>query len=121
MIILLKLLVGGYDVVEHLGNSFYVLMVLIVFDIILGVLVAGKERKINSSINLDGLLRKLGLIIAVGFLAVLDIFFQVEGVLIKTGVALLVAYESMSIIEHFMRLGINLKFIEKYFKRSETK
>src|SRR5690625_855022 len=112
---MLDLFINGYDIIEELGVSFYAVLFLIVFDIVTGILVAAKERKVNSSINREGLLRKLGELLAVVFITFVDVYLNANGVITHTGVTLLVIYEVMSVVENFSRLGIDLTYITKYF------
>jgi|SRR5690625_2602311 len=118
---MLDLLLNGYDIIEELGVSFYAVLFLIVFDVITGLLVAGKERKLNSSINREGLLRKLGELLAVVFVTFVDVYLNANGVITHTGVALLVIYEVMSVVENFSRLGIDLTYITQFFDDEKVK
>lgn len=54
------------------NTSFKLLLIFIVFDIIFGILRAIKERKINSTIGIDGMIRKVGMIISTIFLFLVD-------------------------------------------------
>ena len=54
------------------NNSFKLLIIFVEFDTIFGILRAIKERKINSSIGIEGLIRKAGMIISSVFLYVID-------------------------------------------------
>ena len=49
-----------------------VLNVVIVLDLILGILRAIREKSINSCIGIDGMIRKVGMIIVVVFLTLID-------------------------------------------------
>lgn len=118
---MLELFLHGYDITKELGVSFYAVLFLIVFDVVTGVLVAGKERKVNSSINREGLLRKLGELLAVVFVTFVDVYLNANGVITQMGVSLLVVYEVMSIVENFSRLGIDMTFVTKYFDDDKVK
>ena len=118
---MLELFLHGYDITKELGVSFYAVLFLIVFDVVTGVLVAGKERKVNSSINREGLLRKLGELLAVVFVTFVDVYLNTNGVITQMGVSLLVVYEVMSIVENFSRLGIDMTFVTKYFDDDKVK
>ena len=63
-----------YNFLESLinNNGIRVLIVVIVLDTIFGVLRAIKERNINSCIGIDGIIRKVGMLIAIFFLALID-------------------------------------------------
>jgi len=111
----------GIDINNFIGNLFYILLGFIIFDIITGLLRAGKDRKLNSSINFDGLIRKAGEIVAVVFLTFVDIYFNTDGTITKTGVGFLIIYEGISIVENFKQIGVNLHFIMKYFDENKYK
>src|SRR5699024_5939855 len=101
----------GINIDDFMGNLFYVLMGFIVFDVVTGLLRAGKDRKLNSSINFDGLIRKAGELVGVVFLTFVDLYFNTDGSITKTGVGFLIIYEVISILENFKQIGIDLKFI----------
>lgn len=54
------------------NTSFKLLLIFIVFDIIFGILRAIKEREFNSTIGIDGMIRKVGMIISTIFLFLVD-------------------------------------------------
>lgn len=108
-------LLYGIDIGQWVGKPFYALLIWILFDILTGLLRAGKDRKLNSSINFDGLIRKMGELLGVVFLTFVDIYLGTQGVITKTGVYALILYESISIIENFKQIGVDVKFIMKYF------
>lgn len=112
---MLELVFNGFDITRITGNVFYFILFLIVFDILTGILASAKERKINSSINFDGLIRKVGVMVGLVFVTVIDVYFQTNGLVTKIGAGLLVAYEGLSIIENLSRIGVNLNFLTKYF------
>jgi toxin secretion/phage lysis holin len=109
----------GFDITNIVGNIWYVVLGLIAFDIITGLLAAGAEKKINSSINFIGLIRKAGLLVALAFLIFVDAYMGSNGDVVKLGVGMIVVYEGMSIVENFSRIGINLKFLTKYFDKNK--
>ncbi len=113
-------LINGLDITAVVGNIWYLAVGFVVFDLVTGLLAAGAQRKINSSINFIGIIRKVGLFVALAFLVFLDAYFQAQGVLVKIGVGLIVTYEGLSIIENFSRIGIDLKFLTKYFDKSKV-
>lgn len=79
-----------------------------------------KEKELNSSINFIGLIKKVGLFVALAFFLFVDAFVNAQGNIVKIGVAMIVAYEGLSIIENFSRIGINIKFLTKYFDQSKV-
>lgn len=113
-------LATGIDITHVVGNIWYLVLAVVMFDLVTGLLAAGAERKINSSINFIGIIRKVGLFVALAFLVFMDAYFGANGYLIKLGVGMIVAYEGMSIIENFSRFGIDVKFLTKYFDKDKV-
>lgn len=60
------------------NTSMQILCVVIVLDLIFGVLRAIKERIINSSIGIDGMIRKTGMLITIIVLSVIDSLVHVD-------------------------------------------
>ena len=56
-----------------------ILCIVIVLDTIFGILRAIKERSVNSAIGIDGIIRKVGMLIAIFFLALIDIIINIIG------------------------------------------
>ena len=54
------------------NDGMKVLIVVIVLDLILGILRAIREKSINSCIGIDGMIRKVGMLIVIVFLTVID-------------------------------------------------
>lgn len=54
------------------------LIIFIVFDIIFGVLRALKEKKINSCIGIDGIIRKVGMILTIIICIVIDKMINID-------------------------------------------
>src|SRR5690606_41980241 len=113
-------LIHGLDITKVVGNIWYLAVGFVVFDLVTGLLAAGAQRKINSSINFIGIIRKVGLFVALAFLVFLEAYFQAQGVLVKIGLGHIVTYEGLSSIENFNRIGIALKFRTKYFEKSKV-
>ena len=112
--------ISGFDITAVVGNVWYVTLGFVGFDLLTGLLAAGAEKKINSSINFMGLFRKVGLFVALAFLSFVDAYVQANGYIIKLGVGMIVAYEGLSIIENFSRIGIDIKFLTKYFDKNKV-
>jgi toxin secretion/phage lysis holin len=55
-----------------------VLTLIIVFDVILGILRAIKEKHFNSTIGINGGIRKIAMIISIGFLSGCDTLFSIN-------------------------------------------
>lgn len=58
------------------NNGFKVLIIVIVLDLFLGILRAIKEKGLNSCIGIDGMIRKVGMLIVIIFLLVIDSIIQ---------------------------------------------
>lgn len=97
----------------------YFLLAFIGLDILTGLIRAGKDRVLNSSINFEGLVRKAGIVLGVVFLTLVDSYLGTEGVITTFGVGALVFYEILSVIENFKQIGINFEFIMKYFDKDK--
>lgn len=55
-----------------------VLIIVIVLDTIFGILRAIKEKSINSCIGIDGIIRKIGMLIAIFFLSMIDFIVNID-------------------------------------------
>ena len=68
------------------NDGMKVLIVVIVLDLILGILRAIREKSINSCIGIDGMIRKVGMLIVVVFLTIIDyiIHFDLIGFIPET-------------------------------------
>ena len=60
------------------NDTFKLLCVVIVMDLIFGILRALREKEINSSIGIDGMIRKIGMLIAIIFLCVIDYIVHID-------------------------------------------
>lgn len=109
-----------------------VLIVIIVLDTILGILRAIRERSINSAIGIDGIIRKVGMLISILFLSLVDYITSInligfipeslrdiigiEGVGISTLFNLLfIVFEFLSVLKNMVlcKLPILKKFQQK--------
>src|SRR5699024_11591971 len=102
-------------------DMFYILLCFVFFDVITGLLRACKDRKLNSSVNFDRLIRKARILLGVVFLTFIDIYLNTDGFIAKTGVGFLILYETISIIENFKQIGVDFDFIMKYFDKEKYK
>ena len=68
------------------NDGMKVLIVVIVLDLILGILRALRERTVNSCIGIDGMIRKVGMLVVVVFLTIIDyiIHFDLIGFIPET-------------------------------------
>ena len=105
------------------NKSIQILVIFIVLDVIFGFLRSIKERKTNSTIGIDGIIRKTGMMITIVVAIILDkianidlLFFfpeELKAVLtINTcGIAILfnslyIIFESLSILKNMRKCGI---------------
>lgn len=114
-------LLNGIEIEDFIGNAFYFLLAFIFIDILTGLLRAAKDRKLNSSINFEGLIRKFGELLGIVFATLLDIYLGTDGIVTKSGVGLLILYEVLSITENFKQIGVNFDWVMKYFDDEKYK
>ena len=60
------------------NDSMKVLIVVIVLDLILGILRAIREKSINSCVGIDGMIRKVGMLIVIVFLTMIDAIIHLD-------------------------------------------
>lgn len=60
------------------NDGMKVLIVVIVLDLILGILRALREKSINSCIGIDGMIRKVGMLIVIVFLTIIDTIIHLD-------------------------------------------
>lgn len=60
------------------NNIFKVLLVTILMDVIFGVLRAIREHKTNSAIGIDGIIRKVGMLVSIVCIAVIDYIVNIN-------------------------------------------
>jgi len=124
----------------YINNSseIKVLLILVILDSIFGCLRAIRERKFNSNIGIDGLIRKFGMIISVLFFVTIDLIMKINLIgfipeelrkiinfeffgISSMFIWLFIVYEGLSIIKNMIKckLPIPKKFqsyLEKIFK-----
>lgn len=96
-------------------NVWMLVLGFVVIDVVSGILKSIKERTIKSATSYKGLVKKVGLFVALAFLMLCDEFFETGGTLETLGVTLIVTTEAMSILENLNAIGISLPFVDKYF------
>ena len=110
-----------------------VLVIFIVLDVIFGILGSIKQKKTNSTIGIDGIIRKIGMLFSIAGCVILDkvveidlVFFlpeQVKSYFGSVGIASLFAiiyclFETLSIFKNMMRCKIPLpKKLKKYIEK----
>lgn len=69
-----------YEIVARLSASPLVklLILAVALDMLLGVLRAGRERKLNSTIGINGAIRKAGMLVCVAFFAAADLVMHIN-------------------------------------------
>lgn len=60
------------------NDGMKVLIVVIVLDLILGILRAIRKKSINSCIGIDGMIRKVGMLIVIVFLTIIDSIIHLD-------------------------------------------
>lgn len=119
-----------------------VLVIILVLDTIFGILRALRERKINSGIGIDGIIRKVGMLISIFFFFLVDLVLEINLIgfipedIRKTinfenfGVAtlfniLFIVFESLSVLKNMIRCKLPIpkklqKWLEKILKEFTT-
>lgn len=102
---------------------FKLLIYAVIMDTILGVLRAIKEHKFNSSVGIDGAIRKAAMILSVVFLMIIDSAVQIDFLFMipkeylkflgieRLGICelfciLFILYEAISILKNMMLCGL---------------
>lgn len=117
---MLNTLITGLDLNKIVDNSLYFILALIVLDIITGLLASAVERKLNSKVNFNGMIKKVGELVALAFVSLVDVYFKGNGQITKLGVTMIVTYEGLSVIENLSRIGIKLTFLTQFFDKTKT-
>lgn len=69
----------NYELLNHFNTTgTKLLLLIIVMDIVFGIIRAMKERKVNSTIGIDGMIRKVGMMIAMVFLIGIDLLIPID-------------------------------------------
>ena len=93
-------------------TCFKLLLIVVVFDTIFGILRAIKERKINSCIGIDGMIRKAGMILSSLFLFIIDQVINLNLLgFVPADILSLVNIESVGIGDLFGILFIIFEFL----------
>lgn len=115
-----------------------VMVVFIVLDVIFGVLRSFKEKSTNSTIGIDGIIRKVAMIITIAVCLILDYIVEIDLIgfipqdlktylnMGRVGISDLFAslycvFEILSIFKNMIRVGVPLpiklkKYLEKLLK-----
>lgn len=114
------------------------LIIFIVLDVIFGVLRAIKEKKLNSTIGIDGIIRKVGMIITISVCLLVDCIVSIDLIgfipgniktvlgLSKVGISIIfnslyIIFEILSIFKNMYRCKLPLPkklkvYLEKLLK-----
>ena len=93
---------GGWDI------ALQTLLIVIVVDYITGVFKAIYNRKINSSVGLKGIIKKIGYLIIVAVAVILDKIAGNTGAIRTLVIYFFVANEGISILENWGGMGLPL-------------
>ena len=126
-----------YEIMVH-NKGVQLLSIFIILDVIFGVLRAIKEGKLNSTIGIDGIIRKVGMIITISVSILIDMIVRVDLIgfipenvkdvlgLSKVGVSMIfnilyIIFEILSIFKNMYRCKLPLPkklkvFLEKMLK-----
>ena len=110
----------GYNLSSFINKGFYTILIIMSFDIITGLLKAFAENNINSSMNREGLIRKLGILIGFMFVTFVDEYFKMDGTIVAIGVITIISFEGLSVIENLSKIGVPLEFLTKYFDNEKV-
>lgn len=128
---------------ELINNSFLqIMLILIALDSIFGIFRAIRERSINSNIGIDGMIRKVLMVISVVFFLVIDHIGKIDLIgflpatikellhIEKIGIGslfniLFILFEILSIFKNMIKCKLPIpkklqKWLEKIFKEFTT-
>lgn len=91
---------GGWDI------ALQILITVIVLDYVTGVFKAIYNKKINSSVGLKGIIKKLGYLIVVAVAVILDKIAGNTGAIRTLVIYFFVANEGISILENWGGMGL---------------
>lgn len=126
-----------YEIMVH-NKGVQLLVIFIVLDVIFGVLRAIEEGKLNSTIGIDGIIRKVGMIITICVCILVDYIVEIDLIgfipenvksilgLSKVGVSMIfnilyIIFEILSIFKNMYKCKLPLPkklktFLEKMLK-----
>lgn len=97
----------GYD------TLFKALLIFIVLDYLSGVMRAIYTKKLSSKIGAKGIIKKIGYIILIVVVEILDILLKDNGYLRNIIIYMFIANEGISILENWSAMGIKVPDIIK--------
>lgn len=124
-------------------NSYFkVLIICVILDTIFGILRAIREKKINSNIGIDGIIRKVGMLVSIMFFMLIDLILELNLIgfipeeirtnlgIESVGISLLfnvlfIVFEALSILKNMIKCKLPIpkklqQFLEKIFKKFTT-
>lgn len=102
---------GGFFTIlfGKMDGLLFALIACIIIDYITGVLAAIKEQTLDSRTGAKGILKKIGILLIVIMVNVLDVHvFSGDGIIRNVVISFYIANEGISILENTGRLGIPL-------------
>lgn len=93
---------GGWDI------ALQTLIIVVVLDYVTGVLKAIYNKKVNSTVGLKGIVKKLGYFIIVAVAVILDNITGGTGAIRTLVIYFFVANEGISIVENWGGMGLPL-------------
>lgn len=117
------------------NKSFKILMLVIILDTIFGILRALKEKNLNSTIGIDGIVRKVGMLISIVFLNIIDNLTSIDFLgfipdsvkefihMQRVGVAslfniLFIIFEGLSVLKNMIKCKIPIpKKVKVYLEK----
>jgi len=117
------------------NEGFKILIIVITLDTIFGILRAIKEKGLNSAIGIDGIIRKVGMLICIFFLSLIDTIVSVDLIgfipedvkqilqFNKLGIAdlftiLFVVFETLSIFKNMILCKLPIpKKLQEFFEK----
>lgn len=97
----------GYD------TLFKALLIFIVLDYLSGVMRAIYTKKLSSKIGAKGIIKKIGYIVLIVVVEILDILLKDDGYLRNIIIYMFIANEGISILENWSAMGIKVPDIIK--------
>ena len=97
----------GYD------TLFKALLIFIVLDYLSGIMRAIYTKKLSSKIGAKGIIKKIGYIVLIVVVEILDILLKDNGYLRNIIIYMFIANEGISILENWSDMGIKVPDIIK--------
>lgn len=98
---------------ELISNNFFKLLIIVItMDTIFGILRAIKEKETNSAIGIDGIIRKVGMLISITFLSLIDYVVDINFIgFIPESIRSYIQIEKIGISSLFNLLFIIFEFL----------